>query len=88
MGAYGFSSDKKSSLIKKVKKVIKVSKKKRDSKKKSPSKIYTEREVYLMTKEEQIKILKSYGVKKIPRYEIDRINLIMELQGETHGQDK
>ena len=96
MGAYGFSSDKKGAIVKKIKKTLKISKRKKSGKKsssKSSSNIftekkYTEREIYLMTKEEQIRILKSLGVKKIPRYEIDRINLIVELQGGENGKAK
>ncbi len=45
----------------------------------SKSKKYTKAELFAMNKSEQVKILKSLGVKKIPRKEPDRVKKILEL---------
>ena len=38
-------------------------------------------DLFKLTKEQQIKILNELGVTNIPKYEQDRVNLIIELQG-------
>jgi len=44
------------------------------------AKIYSEKELFAMKKAEQIKILKGFGVDKIPRLEKGRVKKILELQ--------
>jgi len=46
----------------------------------SKKKVYTEKELFALNKAEQVKILKSYGVKKIPKYEKTRVKKILALQ--------
>ena len=46
----------------------------------NPQKItYTEKELYDLTKAEQIEILNSEGIKNIPRYESERVEKIIEI---------
>ncbi len=40
---------------------------------------YTKSQLFAMNRKEQVKILKSLGVTRIPRREIDRVNKILEL---------
>ena len=47
--------------------------------KKASKKVYTKSELIAMNKAEQVKILKSLGVSKIPRREADRVKKILEL---------
>ncbi len=44
------------------------------------SDLYTEEALFDLVKAEQVTILESLGVEKIPRYEKDRVALILELQ--------
>jgi len=68
MGAYGFVSEGIAAAVA-TKVVDTITKKK-----------YTQKELKAMNKKEQTIILKSLGVKKIPRLEKDRIKKILELQ--------
>jgi len=47
------------------------------------SRKYTEAELFKLNREEQVRLIKklSGGTAKIPRYEKDRVKLILELQG-------
>ncbi len=42
-----------------------------------------ELELFALKKAEQVEILKGLGIKKIPRYEKDRVNLILAKQKQT-----
>jgi len=44
-----------------------------------PARKYTESDLFAMTKTEQIRILKSLGVTKIPKKESSRVKKILEL---------
>ena len=46
----------------------------------SVKKTYSEKEIIDMNKDEQIIIIRSYGVYDIPKYEKDRVKKILELQ--------
>ena len=41
---------------------------------------YTEKELFDMKKDQQIKILKKLGIEEIPKYEKDRVAAILEAQ--------
>lgn len=41
--------------------------------------VYTEQELYDLTKVEQVKILKKYGIEDIPKYERERVDKIIEI---------
>ena len=41
--------------------------------------IYTEKELYDLSKAEQIEIFKSHGIKDIPRYERERVEEIIKI---------
>ena len=41
--------------------------------------VYTEQELYDLTKAEQVKILNSHGIKDIPRYERERVDKIIDI---------
>jgi len=43
-------------------------------------KVYTKKELIDKTRSEQVKILNKLGVSKIPKYEKDRVDKIIELQ--------
>jgi len=43
-------------------------------------KIYSEKELYALNKKEQVLILEGLEARKIPRYEKNRVTLIMKLQ--------
>lgn len=45
-----------------------------------PIKKLTKREAYDLNRKEQIELLKKLGAKKIPRLEIDRVEMILKLQ--------
>lgn len=47
----------------------------------SETKKYTSAELKKLNKAQQTKMLKDYGITKIPKLEINRINKILELQG-------
>lgn len=67
---------------KQVEEVKKETKKVEKKPKPKPEKLlprHTKKELYAMTKREQVKLLKSLGVKKIPRLEKDRVKKILEL---------
>lgn len=42
---------------------------------------YTNEELYDMNKDAQVKLIKRYGIDKIPRLEKDRVKLLLKLQG-------
>lgn len=50
-----------------------------DSEEKPEKKKKTEEEIYAMNKKEQSDLLKKLGAEKIPKYESDRVKLILEL---------
>jgi len=52
---------------------------------KEEQKIYTEKELYDLNKDEQIKLLNSLGTTEIPRYEIDRVKKVLNIQNKTPG---
>ena len=47
---------------------------------KKESKKHTEKELFKLTKEDQMKLLEELGVKKVPRLEKDRVKAILEAQ--------
>ena len=43
-------------------------------------KLLTEDELFMLSRSEQIKLLNSFGIKDIPKVEVDRVKLILSVQ--------